>query len=110
MTTATENYRQARDQLLALREDHERAVAEFAFPDVGDTFNWAIDWFDIIARGNDQPALIIVEEDGSAHRALLRRDRRRSDQVAAWLKAPTRRRQGRPGHPHARQPGPSCGT
>lgn len=64
--TATDAFRAARDQLIDLREDQERAVAEFAFPDVGERFNWAIDWFDAIARGNDAPALVIVEEDGSS--------------------------------------------
>ena len=52
---ATARFRAARDQLLALRGDHERAVAEFAFPDVGERFNWAVDWFDAFARGNDRP-------------------------------------------------------
>ena len=28
------------------------------------SFNWATDWFDVIARGNDRTALWIVEEDG----------------------------------------------
>jgi acetyl-CoA synthetase len=87
MTNATENYRQARDQLLALRGDHARAVAEFRWPDVGDTFNWACDWFDVVARGNDKPALILVEEDGSSQTRSFDEMARRSDQVAAWLAA-----------------------
>ena len=87
MTTATENYRQARDQLLALRGDHARAIAEFRWPDVGDTFNWACDWFDVVARGNDQPALILVEEDGSAQTRTFDEMACRSDQVASWLSA-----------------------
>ena len=71
---ATESYRASRDQLLALRGQHDRAVAEFRWPDVGERFNWAVDWFDAIARDNDRPALVIVEEDGSSHGAQLRRD------------------------------------
>jgi hypothetical protein len=63
---AFEAFCAARDQLIALREDHARAVAEFTFPDVGDRYNWAIDWFDVIARGNDRTALVIVEDDGSS--------------------------------------------
>ena len=43
MTTATENYRRARDQLLSLRGDHARAIAEFRWPDVGDTFMTVIE-------------------------------------------------------------------
>ena len=53
--TATDAFRAARDQLIDLREDHERAVAEFAFPDVGERFNWAIDWFDAIAPRRSSP-------------------------------------------------------
>ena len=83
--TATESYRTARDLLLALREDPDRAHAEFSWPDVGDEFNWAIDWFDAVARGNDKPALVIVEEDGRSTERSFDEMARRSDQVAAWL-------------------------
>ncbi len=85
MTTATESYRAARDHLLALRGDQERAVAEFGWPDVGERFNWAVDWFDAVARGNDRPALVILEEDGSSTTRTFDEMARRSDQVAAWL-------------------------
>lgn len=83
--TATDAYRDARDQLLALRTDAERARAEFRWPDVGDTFNWATDWFDVIARDNHRIALWIVEEDGSEQRVTFERMSTRSDQLAAWL-------------------------
>ncbi|HEY3735828.1 MAG TPA: AMP-binding protein [Jatrophihabitans sp.] len=83
--TASDSYRAARDQLIELRTDYRRAVTEFAWPDLGDQFNWAIDWFDAIAAGNDNPALIIVEEDGSSTDCTFEEMRRRSDQVAAWL-------------------------
>ena len=64
--SATDAYQAARDQLLALRERRDQAVADFRFPDVGDRWNWAIDWFDVFARGNSRPGLIVVEEDGSS--------------------------------------------
>lgn len=51
MSTATDAYRAARDHLLGLRGQQARAVGEFRWPDVGERFNWAIDWFDAIARG-----------------------------------------------------------
>ncbi len=86
-TTTTDTFRAARDQLLALRGDHERAVAEFRFPDVGDRWNWAVDWFDAVGRGNDQACLTIVEEDESARSVTFDEMARRSDQVAAWLGA-----------------------
>jgi len=62
--TATEALRTARDHLLALHGHHDKAVDEFSWPDLGPTFNWAHDWFDSFARGNDGPGLVIVEERG----------------------------------------------
>ena len=52
--SATEAYRQSRDQLLHLRGEHARAVAEFRWPALGARFNCALDWFDDIAIGNDR--------------------------------------------------------
>ena len=80
-----ERYRAARDLLVELREDRDRAVSEFAWPSVGEHFNWAVDWFDPIARGNPQPALVIVEEDGTRTERSFAEMATRSDQVAAWL-------------------------
>src|SRR4029453_4064640 len=45
-----------RDGLLADREDWEAACASFAWPAL-DEFNWALDWFDGFARGNDAVGL-----------------------------------------------------
>ena len=81
----TESYRAARDRLLSLRGDHARAVAEFRWPELGERFNWAVDWFDVVARTNDRPALIVVSEDGSVLQRSYAEMSRRSDQVAAWL-------------------------
>ncbi|MGC0369774.1 AMP-binding protein [Microbacterium sp. SLBN-111] len=83
-TTPTEQYRAARDLLLAARTDPDRA-AEFAWPRIEGPFNWAIDWFDPMARGNDRPALIVVDDDGTHHERTFDELARRSDQVAAWL-------------------------
>ena len=91
-----------------LRGEHERAVAEFAFPDVGEQWNWAIDWFDAFARGNDRPGLVVVEEDGSDPSLHLRRagpPLRPGRGVAAR----PRGAQGRRGRRHARQPGRAVG-
>jgi len=84
-TTATDIYRAARDLLLDLREDPDRAHAEFSWPDVGDRFNWAVDWFDAVARGNDKRALVIVEEDGTSTERSFDEMATASDRVAAWL-------------------------
>jgi acetyl-CoA synthetase len=82
---STTAYREARDSLVALAGQHDRAVAEFAWPDVGERFNWSVDWFDAIARGNTSTALWIVEEDGSEKRLTFDEMATRSDQVAVWL-------------------------
>ena len=84
-TSATDAYRASRDQLLGLRGEHERAVREFAFPHLGERWNWGVDWFDAVARGNDRTALTIVEEDESAVSVTFDEMARRSDQVAALL-------------------------
>ncbi|MCJ0700755.1 AMP-binding protein, partial [Frigoribacterium faeni] len=84
-SAATTAFRAARDHLLALGDDLDRAGAEFRWPDVGDRFNWAVDWFDVMARDNDRIALWLVEEDGSEQRITFDEMRRRSDQVAVWL-------------------------
>ncbi len=81
---ATTAYRAARDVLIELREQAPAAAEWFTAPEF-DTFNWAIDWFDAIGRGNDQVALWLVEEDSSEARYTFDDLVRRSDQVATWL-------------------------
>src|SRR5689334_23307119 len=82
---ATEAYRASRDQLIVLRGDHARAVAEFRWPELGERFNWAVDWFDAIARDNDRPALVIVEQDGSSTERSFAELSYASDRLATWL-------------------------
>ena len=85
-TRGTAAFREARDFLLDHRENYAEAVAGFAWPEL-DEFNWALDWFDVIAEGNDDPALWIVEEDGSEQRFSFAEMAHRSNQVASWLRA-----------------------
>ncbi|MCW2607882.1 MAG: AMP-dependent synthetase and ligase [Frankiales bacterium] len=80
-------YRAARDLLLSLREQHEEAVAQFAWPQLEGSWNWALDWFDEVARGQDRPALVLAEEDGSVARLSYDELRRRSNRLASWLRA-----------------------
>ena len=84
---AVEVFRAARDRLVELREDHAAATEGFVWPDVGPSFDWATDWFDRMAAGNERVALRIVEEDGSEQQVTFDGMRRRSDRVAAWLAA-----------------------
>ncbi|MET9334724.1 AMP-binding protein [Streptomyces cellulosae] len=85
MTTATEQFRRARDFLLEHREDYATAYRDFAWPRP-ERFNWALDWFDAIADGNDRTALHLVEEDGGETRLSFAELSRRSDRVANWLR------------------------
>ena len=80
-----EAFRHARDQLVSLRDDYARATTEFVWPQIDGPFNWAIDWFDEIARGNDSPALVIVEEDGRRTTRTFDEMATRSDQLGRWL-------------------------
>ena len=74
----------ARDFLLTHRDDLDEACAGFAWPQL-EHFNWAIDYFDVVARENDAPALHILEESGAEARVSYRQLSRRSSQVAAFL-------------------------
>ncbi|GIH89751.1 AMP-binding protein [Planobispora siamensis] len=83
---AYREFRAARDFLLACREDYATAYREFSWPRL-EEFNWALDWFDVIARDNDRTALWIVEEDGTEERRSFAELSERSDRVANWLRA-----------------------
>ncbi|GGW20241.1 AMP-dependent synthetase [Streptomyces capoamus] len=85
MTTATEAFRTARDFLLEHREDYATAYGGFRWPRP-EQFNWALDWFDVIAAGNDRTALHIVEEDGTETRLTFAELAERSNRVARWLR------------------------
>ncbi|MCM0618736.1 AMP-binding protein [Nocardioides bruguierae] len=85
MTDATTAFRAARDLLLDLREDHTTALERFTFPDVGERWCWAIDWFDATARGNDTEALVVLHEDGSREALTYDALAQASDRTARWL-------------------------
>ena len=84
-STPTEEFRRARDLLLELHDDHDRACAEFTWPEF-DEFNWALDWFDAVARGNDRTALHVV--GGRVDERVSYADlAERSDRLANGLRA-----------------------
>ncbi|WP_433705385.1 AMP-binding protein [Paraburkholderia sacchari] len=60
-TPSAQAFIEARELLLRHRTDYARAYEAFAWPQL-DTFNWALDYFDVMARGNDNPALWIVDD------------------------------------------------
>jgi acetyl-CoA synthetase len=87
--TVTEEFRAARDSLLALREDYSAARSSFQWPRFAE-FNFALDWFDQIAADPakaDRPALVIVEQDGTSTRRSFAELSRTSAQAANWLRS-----------------------
>jgi hypothetical protein len=45
---------------MGTRETGSVHAAEFRWPDLGDRFNWAVDWFDAIAEGNDRALSVLT--------------------------------------------------
>lgn len=78
-------FREARDFLLKHSENYQAAYDGFSWPEFDD-FNWAIDHFDHVAYGNTDIALWIVEEDGGQVRVTYDEMRKRSNQVANFLR------------------------
>ena len=79
-------FRAARDLLLRYREDYPTARREFSWPRL-ERFNWALDWFDVIAAEHpERDALRIIAEGGSDVRLSYAELSARSSQVANWLR------------------------
>ncbi|UIX29240.1 AMP-binding protein [Streptomyces sp. GQFP] len=74
----------AREVLLRHRADYDAACREFRWPELS-TFNWALDYFDRIAEGNDARALWVIDEDGTEHTRTYAEMSRRSHQIANYL-------------------------
>lgn len=83
--------KQELEDFLALRNfiasgpDYETCKREFKWPHLV-KFNWALDYFDYIANGNNNLALICADESGFERRVTFDEMRRRSNQVANFLK------------------------
>ena len=82
--SASRAFLEARDTLLRCREDLGRALHEFRWPQLS-AFNWARDYFDLVAAGNDAPALRVVDDTGGDETLSFAGLARRSAQVAAFL-------------------------
>ena len=79
------SFLEARDFLIAHREDYAAAYAGFRWPQL-DHFNWALDYFDPFAQGNDRLALWVVDEHGGDARLTLAAMSERSNRVASFLR------------------------
>ncbi|HJV84487.1 MAG TPA: AMP-binding protein [Noviherbaspirillum sp.] len=75
----------ARDFLLAHRGDYDTAYREFRWPAL-DEFNWALDYFDNMARGNGNPALWVVDESGAEQKISFAEMAERSNRAANFLR------------------------
>jgi acetyl-CoA synthetase len=84
-SSAPSAFRQARDLLLRHREDYPSARAEFGWPRL-DQFNWALDWFDVIAAEHPQRDALRIVATGSDVRLSYAELSARSNQVANWLR------------------------
>ncbi len=65
-------------------KSYEEAVVGFKWPRIT-KFNWALDYFDVIAEGNQKPALIFADVDGNAKTVTYDEMMKRSNQVANFL-------------------------
>jgi acetyl-CoA synthetase len=77
---------EARDFLLQHRSDYELAHRGYVAPALT-TFNWALDFFDIEAQGNQAPALWVVGEDGAEQKISYAEMAARSNRAANFLRA-----------------------
>lgn len=80
------SFREARDLLLELRTEYSDARRRFSWPHP-ERFNWALDWFDVIARDNPKIALRLMQEREVAFEASFETLRQRSNQLANHLRA-----------------------
>ena len=84
--SATSAFFAARDLLLALRSDAAAARSQFAWP-VLEHFNFALDYFDHMAAGNDQAALRFVGPGDRDHSISFAALSERSSRVANHLRS-----------------------
>ncbi len=84
-TAAAGDFLAARELLFQNREDLDSACREFVWPRPSH-FNWALDYFDPMAAGNDRPALWIVNDDGSEFKASFAEMRERSNRAANFMR------------------------
>ncbi|MGB7019353.1 MAG: AMP-binding protein, partial [Xanthobacteraceae bacterium] len=75
----------ARDFLLRQRGDYATAYRDFQWPKL-ERFNWALDYFDGMARDNPDPALWLVDEDAGETKLSFAAMSGRSNQVANALR------------------------
>ena len=89
MASAHDLFRSGRDALLATATDYDRALATYEPPRPA-VFNWALDWFDVVAATPgtaERTALRVIGDDGVGESVTYAQMAARSTEVAAWLRA-----------------------
>lgn len=84
-TQASKSFFEARDFLQNTRDDYETAYKLYRKPELVE-FNWALDVFDVQAKGCATAALWVVEEDGSEQKISYEEMAQRSNRVANYLR------------------------
>jgi len=82
----TDELKYARDLLLAHRVDYASARREFRWPQP-ERFNFAFDWFDVVARERDHEALRVVQQDGAIVSRRYSDLASQSDRLANYLRS-----------------------
>lgn len=82
---ATDAFLAARNFLFAERENYDAAVARFVWPELTH-FNWALDWFDVYARGNSRTALWIADDEGREVKSSFAELAEQSNRLANFLR------------------------
>ncbi len=85
MSTELQAFIQARDFLFAHRQDYTAAYRDFRWPKL-ESFNWALDYFDAMAKGNDRPALWVLDEGGQETKLSFAEMSERSNRAANFLR------------------------
>jgi len=86
MSEDLQSFLKARDFLIAHRTDYKTAYRDFRWPQLK-TFNWALDYFDVFARNNQQTALWLVDENHHDTKLSFAEMSARSNRVANFLRA-----------------------
>jgi acetyl-CoA synthetase len=79
--TSSDPFLAARDLLLRHRQDYAGAHVDFKWPAL-DRFNWALDYFDVMACANAQAALWIADEEAGETKLSFAQMSERSSRVA----------------------------
>jgi acyl-coenzyme A synthetase/AMP-(fatty) acid ligase len=85
--TPTEAFLRARDTLLRHQDDLDAAREAFRWPELS-AWNWAYDWFDVLAKDNGRAALRIVRDEQPDESLSFQKLGQRSRSVAAQVGNP----------------------